>query len=62
LQLIGVGVLLLIGKDFYEWGYGKSGLLVLSQKPPSYGFIRLDVKPVEWFRFNYIHMVGFHQM
>ncbi len=44
-----------IGKDYLEWGYGKSGLLVLSQKPPSYGFIRLDVKPVEWLRFNYIH-------
>ncbi len=44
-----------IGKDFLEWGYGESGLLVLSQKPPSYGFIRLDIKPVDWLRFNYIH-------
>ena len=40
------------GKDFHEWGYAESGLLVLSQKPPSYGFIRLDIKPVDWFRFN----------
>jgi len=43
------------GKDFHEWGYAESGLLVLSQKPPSYGFIRLDIKPVDWFRFNYMH-------
>lgn len=44
-----------VGKDYHEWGYGKSGLLVLSQKPPSYGFIRLDIKPVDWLRFNYVH-------
>jgi hypothetical protein len=44
-----------VGKDFHEWGYGENGLLVLSQKPPSYGFIRLDIKPVEWLKFNYIH-------
>lgn len=44
-----------IGKDFMEWGYGESGLLVLSQKAPSFGFIRLDIKPVDWLRFNYMH-------
>ncbi|MFZ2863209.1 MAG: hypothetical protein WA440_00550 [Ignavibacteriaceae bacterium] len=44
-----------VGKDLMEWGYGESGLLVLSQKAPSFGFIRLDVKPVDWFRFNYLH-------
>jgi len=44
-----------VGKGFHEWGYGESGLLVLSQKPPSYGFIRLDVKPVDWLKFNYMH-------
>lgn len=44
-----------VGKDFLEWGYGESGLLVLSQKPPSYGFIRLDIKPADWLRFNYFH-------
>ncbi len=44
-----------VGKGFHEWGYGKSGLLVISQKPPSYGFINLDIKPVEWLRFNYMH-------
>ena len=44
-----------VGKDFLEWGYGDNGLLVLSQKPPSYPFIRLDVYPVEWLSFNYFH-------
>lgn len=44
-----------VGKDFLECGYGESGLVVLSQKPPSYGFVRLDIKPVEWLRFNYVH-------
>ena len=44
-----------VGKDFLEWGYSESGFLVLSQKPPSYGFIRLDVKPVDWLKFNYAH-------
>jgi hypothetical protein len=44
-----------IGKDFLEWGYGENGLLVLSQKPPSYGFIRLDINPVDWLQFNYVH-------
>lgn len=43
------------GKDFMEWGYGESGLLVLSQKAPSFPFIRLDVNPVDWIRFNYFH-------
>lgn len=44
-----------IGKDFIEWGYGENGKLVLSQKAPSFPFIRLDINPVEWFSFNYIH-------
>lgn len=44
-----------IGKDFLNWGYGESGLLVLSDKAPSFPFIRLDIQPVKWFRFNYIH-------
>jgi hypothetical protein len=44
-----------VGKGFNEWGYGESGLLVLSKKPPSYGFIKLDVKPVDWLKFNYMH-------
>lgn len=46
---------LTIGKDFLNWGYGQSGLLVLSDKAPSFPYIRLDIRPVKWLRFNYIH-------
>ncbi|MCF8356417.1 MAG: capsule assembly Wzi family protein [Melioribacteraceae bacterium] len=44
-----------VGKDFINWGYGESGKLVLSSKAPSFPFIRLDVYPTNWLRFNYIH-------
>ncbi|MBU0475779.1 MAG: capsule assembly Wzi family protein [Bacteroidetes bacterium] len=44
-----------IGKDFFNWGYGQNGKIVSSTKPPSFPYIRLDIHPVEWFRFNYIH-------
>ncbi len=43
------------GKDFLEWGYGESGKLVLSDKAPSFPFVRLDIYPVPWLRFNYFH-------
>ncbi len=43
------------GRDFMEWGYAKSGLLVLSQKAPSFPFFRLDINPVNWLSFNYFH-------
>jgi hypothetical protein len=43
------------GKEFIEWGYGDNGLLVMSQKAPSFPLIRLDVNPVEWLSFNYFH-------
>lgn len=44
-----------IGKEFFEWGYGEGGKIVLSQKAPSFPFIRLDINPADWFSFNYIH-------
>lgn len=44
-----------VGKDFMEWGYAQNGLIVLSQKAPSFPFIRLDVYPVDWLGFNYFH-------
>ncbi|HED38042.1 MAG TPA: hypothetical protein ENI76_07345 [Ignavibacteria bacterium] len=44
-----------VGKDFLQWGQAKSGQLVLSQKAPSFPFIRLDIRPTSWLRFNYIH-------
>ncbi len=42
-------------KDYISWGHGSFGNLILSDKSPSYPFIKLQLKPVEWFRFNYIH-------
>ncbi|MGB5530030.1 MAG: hypothetical protein WBQ32_08670 [Ignavibacteriaceae bacterium] len=44
-----------VGKEFLEWGYGDNGLLVLSQKAPSFPLIRLDINPVKWLSFNYFH-------
>ncbi|HID37890.1 MAG TPA: hypothetical protein EYP36_00040 [Calditrichaeota bacterium] len=44
-----------IGKGNILWGYGASGRLVLSNKAPSWPFIRLDVQPVDWLSFNYNH-------
>jgi len=43
------------GKEFMEWGYAENGLMVLSQKAPSFPFIRLDINPVDWLGFNYFH-------
>jgi hypothetical protein len=44
-----------VGKDYLNWGYGQSGLLVLSDKAPSFPFIRLDLRLTKWLSFNYIH-------
>jgi hypothetical protein len=44
-----------VGKDYLNWGYGQSGLLVLSDKAPSFPFIRLDLRLTNWLSFNYIH-------
>jgi len=44
-----------IGKDHLNWGYAENGKIVLSEKAPSFPFIRLDIHPTKWFSFNYIH-------
>lgn len=44
-----------IGKDYFEIGSGQSGKIILSDKAPSFPFIRLDYKPVDWLRFFYFH-------
>lgn len=46
---------LTVGKDFLGWGQARSGNIVLSDKAPSFPFIRLDVRPAKWLSFNYIH-------
>ena len=43
------------GKDNIVWGYGENGNIVLSNKIPSYPYIRLDYKPVKWLNFKYTH-------
>ena len=42
-------------KEHMNWGHGKMGQLILSSKPPSYPYLRLDLRPVSWFRFYYMH-------
>ncbi len=46
---------LIIAKDFIEYGYAKFGNIVLSNKAPSFPYIRIELKPVDWFCFNYFH-------
>jgi hypothetical protein len=43
------------GKDNLIWGYGENSNIVLSNKAPSYPYIRLDYKPLKWLNFNYTH-------
>ena len=44
-----------VAKDFIEYGYAKSGNLVLSNKAPSFPFIKLQLNPVKWLNFYYFH-------
>ncbi len=43
------------GKNNIIWGYGENSNIVLSNKAPSYPYIRLDYKPFKWLNFNYTH-------
>ncbi len=43
------------GKDNIVWGYGENSNIVLSNKAPSYPYVRLDYKPLKWLNFNYTH-------
>ena len=42
-------------KDYFQWGHGKYGQLILSDKAPSFPRIDFSIKPVDWLRFSYIH-------
>ena len=44
-----------IGKNHLNFGYAENGKIILSDKAPSFPYIRLDIKPTNWFRFNYVH-------
>ncbi len=43
------------GQDYLIWGYGKGGQVVFSDKAPTYPYIRVDLQPTNWLRFNYTH-------
>lgn len=43
------------GQDYLLWGYGENGRIVLSDKAPTYPYIRFDYQPFPWLRFNYTH-------
>lgn len=43
------------GKEWFNWGSGFRSQLILSDKAPSFPFLRLDVAPVPWLKFYYLH-------
>ncbi len=44
-----------LGKEYFSIGSGKNGNVILNDQAPSFPFIRLDYKPVDWLRFFYFH-------
>jgi hypothetical protein len=42
-------------KDHMQWGNAYYGNNIFSGRTPSFAHIKLQIKPVEWFEFNYIH-------
>jgi hypothetical protein len=43
-----------VGQDYLLWGYGENRI-VLSDKAPTYPYIRFDYNPLPWLKFNYTH-------
>jgi len=42
-------------KDHAVWGDNYNGSNILSGRTPSFAHLKLHLKPVKWFEFNYIH-------
>lgn len=42
-------------KDHVEWGNSYRYPNILSSKAPSFAQLKIHVRPVEWFEFNYLH-------
>ncbi len=42
-------------KDFLHIGSSSQSSIILSDKAPSIPHLRLDIHPVDWFRYNFIH-------
>ena len=49
------GGMLTAGKDFINIGSSYQTQVILSDKAPSFPYIRLEVTPVKWFRYDFIH-------
>lgn len=44
-----------IAKDHFVWGNNYHGSNIFSGKQPSFGYLQLNLNPVHWFEFHYIH-------
>ena len=44
-----------MAKDFLNIGSSYQSSVILSSKAPSFPYMRLDIHPVKWFRYNFIH-------
>lgn len=44
-----------LGKEYFKVGSARMGNVISSDKAPSFPFLRLDFKPVDWLRFFYFH-------
>ncbi len=42
-------------KDHFEWGNNYNGANIFSGRAPSFAHITLNLKPVSWFEFNWVH-------
>lgn len=42
-------------KDYVEWGTNQNGANIISDRAPSFAQLKLKIKPVKWFEFNYVH-------
>lgn len=42
-------------KDHFSWGDNHNGANIFSGKTPSFAHLKLQIKPTDWFEFNYIH-------
>jgi hypothetical protein len=42
-------------KDHFTWGSNYNGSNIFSGKTPSFAHIKLNMKPVSWLEFNYVH-------
>ncbi len=42
-------------KDNFTWGSGYNGSIIFSGRTPSFAHLSLQIRPVNWFEFNYVH-------